>query len=107
MSSHGAFDPTNVWYWGRMAGSPSTVPSRIDTSGPSGQVPPNRLEPQTEQNALIEPSSGLYERTRSAPDTREKSFRLTRPCVQTAVPEWRRHREQWQWPALRNSPRTS
>ena len=35
-----------------MPGSLSKTPMRMDTCGPSGQVPPKRLEPQTEQKAL-------------------------------------------------------
>ena len=31
-----------------MPGSPSTVPSRIETRDPTGHVPPKRLEPQME-----------------------------------------------------------
>jgi hypothetical protein len=57
-SSQTALEPTNDRYSGRIPGSPSSAPSRIETSGPSGQVPPNRLDPQTEQNTLAAPPSG-------------------------------------------------
>jgi HAMP domain-containing protein len=57
-SSHTAFDPTNERYDGRIPGSPSRDPSRIEISGPSGQLPPNTLEPQIEQNTFAAPPSG-------------------------------------------------
>ena len=52
ISSQGARESTKVWYCGRIPGSPSKAPRRIDTSCPSGQLPPNRLEPQVVQNAF-------------------------------------------------------
>src|SRR5687767_4303396 len=52
ISCQGAFEATKVWYWGRMPGSPSTVPSRIEISFPSGHIPPKRLEPHTPQKTL-------------------------------------------------------
>jgi hypothetical protein len=52
MACQVALDATNVWYCGRIPGSPSTDPRRIETSAPSGHSPPKRLEPQTEQKAL-------------------------------------------------------
>src|ERR1043166_949079 len=51
-SSHGARDSTNEWYCGRLPGSPSSEPSRTETSSPSGQWPPKREEPHAEQNTL-------------------------------------------------------
>ena len=49
---------TKLWNCGSIPGSSSSVPSRIDTSGPSGHEPPNRLDPHAEQNALAMPPGG-------------------------------------------------
>jgi hypothetical protein len=61
-----------------------------------GHSPPNRLDPQTEQNALTLPSSGLKTRINSSPASKRKPSRGTRPCVPPKAPECFRHREQWQ-----------
>jgi N-methylhydantoinase B len=95
-SSHGARESTNAWYWGRMPGSSSSGPSRTDTSSPSGQSPPNRLEPQTEQNAFALPPSGRKTRTSSSPARRRNRSRATRACASAPAPECLRQREQWQ-----------
>jgi hypothetical protein len=58
ITSQPAFEPTKLWYCGATPGSLSSVPRRTDTSGPSGHVPPKRLEPQTPQNAFDIPEGG-------------------------------------------------
>src|SRR3954447_14680315 len=86
-----------------MSGSPSSVPSRTDTSGPSGHVPPNRLEPQCAQNALdIPPPGGRNTRVLSSPATNRNPSRGTRPWAEAELPECLRQREQWQKFARRN-----
>src|SRR5687768_16199862 len=108
ISCQGAFEATKVWYWGRMPGSPSTVPSRIEISFPSGHIPPKRLEPHTPQKTLTAASgAGRYTTSRSAPETSRKSSRRTRPWVPTAAPLCFRQREQWQCPARRKGPLTT
>ena len=77
-------------------GSSSSAPSRTDTSGPSGQVPPKRLEPQRSQNAFDIPPSGRYTLIDPAPASRRKPSRGTRPCAIAAPPDALRQREQWQ-----------
>src|SRR5439155_6445402 len=106
-SSHGARESTNEWYCGRIPGSPSSEPSRIEISSPSGQCAPNRLEPHTEQNALTAPPSGRKTRISSSPASKRNPSRGTRPIVSPKVPECFRQREQWQWFERRNGAATS
>jgi hypothetical protein len=53
--SQGGASATKEWYWGARPGSSSSAPSRTETSGPRGDVPPKRLEPQRRQKALAIP----------------------------------------------------
>ena len=82
-----------------MPGSLSKTPMRMDTCGPSGQVPPKRLEPQTEQKALTAPWPFPKTRMSSVPLRSRNCSRRTRVCVRPNEPECFRQREQWQWPA--------
>src|SRR6266566_969839 len=106
-SSHGARDATYVWNWGRICGSSSSEPSRIEISSPSGQRPPNSDEPQTPQKTLTAPpSSGAYARRSSSPESSRNRSRGTRAGVRPKVPECLRQREQWQWLARRKGSST-
>src|SRR6266566_4666902 len=107
-SSHGAREATYVWNWGRICGSSSSEPSRIEISSPSGQRPPNSDEPQTLQKTLTAvPCSGAYTRRSSSPERSRNWSRATRAGVRPKVPECFRQSEQWQWFARRKGSATS
>ena len=92
--SPGARDATKVWNCGRIGIAVGAEADRHLVA--SGQPMPNRLEPQTEQNAFTRPPSGLKTRISSSPANRRKPERGTRPCVPPKAPECLRQREQWQ-----------
>src|SRR6202022_1420454 len=79
-----------------------SVPKRTETSGPSGHVPPKRLEPQRVQKAFAAPCSGPQVRISSSPCSSRNRSRGTRPWVRPFPPECLRQREQWHVFARRN-----
>src|SRR5215211_2298314 len=81
-------------------GRPGTGSSRALTRtlacSDSGQPPPNRLEPQTEQKVLAEPSSGWWVRSSSSPLRIVTSSLRTRPFAVPTPPESFLQVVQWQ-----------
>jgi hypothetical protein len=55
-----------MWAVG-LASKLSSAVTRTLACSDSGQPPPNRFDPQTEQNVFSVPSSGWYVRSRSSP----------------------------------------
>jgi hypothetical protein len=86
MVSHATADSTNCRYPGRMPGSRSSAPSRTATSSSLSGSPLNNAEPQVAQKSLGLPSGGLKARSSSAPCSRRKPARGTRPLADAAVP---------------------
>ena len=96
-SSQDARESTKMWYCGLMPGSPSSVPSRMPITGPSGHWPRPRLEPQVRQNTTgLPPPAGLYEASSSSPASSRKPSGTVRPLSPARAPVSLRQREQWQ-----------
>jgi len=84
--SHAAADSTNCRYRKRTPGSRSSPPSRTATSSSLNGSPLKSAEPQVAQNSLGTPSGALNARSSSAPCSRRKPARGTRPLAEDPVP---------------------
>ena len=70
--------------------------SRTLVRSDSGQPPPNKFEPHTEQNVLALPSSGWYVRTRFSPRVMRIASVRTRAFAVPTPPEIFLQVVQWQ-----------
>jgi hypothetical protein len=85
-----------MWRVGRPWSESSIALRRTLARSDSGQPPPNRFEPQTEQNVFAVPSSGWYVRSSSSPATIVTSSLRARPLAVPTPPESFYQVAQWQ-----------
>src|SRR5438067_867632 len=75
--------------------------------GDSGHAPPKRFDPQTRQNVLAVPSTGLNVRSRSSPSTMRMAFDGTRPFSVPVPPDSFLQLSQWQYLSVSGAPVSS
>jgi hypothetical protein len=85
-----------MWRSGRPSNGVSIAGRRTLEYSDSGQPPPNRFDPQAEQNVFALPPSGTKVRSSSSPAViRTESLRM-RPFAVPMPPESRLQLVQWQ-----------
>ncbi len=82
---------------GRCSNSESIALSLTLARSDSGQPPPKRFEPQSEQNVFALPSSGWYLCRCSSPRSTRIASRLTPPFAVPTPPEIFLQVVQWQY----------
>jgi hypothetical protein len=100
--SQGATERTKMCASGSPSKPESIALSRTLHVSDSGHPPPNRFEPQTEQNVFAEPSAGVYGRNNSSPSRIRTASVRVRPLVVPTPPEIRLQFVQWHCETLTN-----